>query len=204
LSIAARLRSCTVLVVILFTFAGMASPTAHADGDPASDVLLVQDVFLPFSSPVSRSLASILSSTVRRAHAARFPIKVALIESRIDLGADPELYGTPQRYASFLDIEISYNSQAKLLVVMPQGFGTSAAGPASALTGVHIDAAEKTDCLARAAIEAVVALADRAGHPIAAPALPSTASGGSPPWVLIAPVAIVLLVGCGVAIRRKS
>ena len=198
---------CTrmIVLVILLTLAGMAPRSARADGDPASDVLLVQNVFLPFTPPVSRSLASILDSTISSAHAAGFPIKVALIESRIDLGADPQLYGTPQRYASFLDVEISYNSRAKLLVVMPQGFGTAAAGPLSALTGIRIDAAQKTDGLARAAIEAVVALADRAGHRIAAPALPSTAaSGGSPPWVLIAPaIAAVLLIGGGVVARRK-
>ena len=62
---------------------------ARADGDPASDVLLTENVFLPFTPAVSTALARTLTTTVARAHAAGYPIKVALIESAMDLGADP-------------------------------------------------------------------------------------------------------------------
>lgn len=203
MSIAGRHRWCVacLLLSVMLGPALLRPPTARADGDPASDVLLTQDVFFPYSAPVSSSLAAALSATVRRAHAAGFPIKVALIQGPIDLGAVPRLFGTPQRYATFLDLEISYNSQAKLLVVMPQGFGTVGVGPSGSLSAIHVDAAHKSDGLARAAIEAVAALARREGHPVAAPALPGAESGGgaSPlPFVLVG-AGVIVLVGVGVA-----
>jgi hypothetical protein len=206
-SIAARHRWCLGWLLLSLTFgpALLRPVTARADGDPASDVLLTEDVFLPYSLPVSPSLASMLSATVRRAHAAGFPIKVALIQGPTDLGAVPGLFGTPQRYVKFLDLEISYNSQPKLLVVMPQGFGTAGVGPVGSLSAIHVDAAQKSDGLARAAIEAVAALARREGHPIAASALPSADGGGgtSPlPFVLVG-AGLIVLVGAGVATLLK-
>ena len=178
---------------------------ARADGDPASDVLLVNNVFLPYSSPVAPSLAALLTRTVRSAHAAGFPIKVALIGTPQDLGAVPRLFGTPQRYAQFLDLEISYNSQAKLLVVMPQGFGTVGVGPPGTLSALHVDAAQRADGLARAAIEAVAALARREGYSIPTPALPGADTGSeTTPWPFLAVGAgLIVLVGAGLADRRR-
>jgi hypothetical protein len=196
-----------VLLTLMPAPALLRPAAARADGDPASDVLLVDNVFLPYSSPVAPSLASLLTRTVRSAHAAGFPIKVALIGTPQDLGAVPRLFGTPQRYAQFLDLEISYNSQAKLLVVMPQGFGTVGVGPSRALDAIHVDPAQKSDGLARAAIEAVAALARQAGHPIPAPVLPDADGGGHTnpwPWVALAAGLILLVVAGMAAYRRRS
>jgi hypothetical protein len=171
--------------------------SARADGDPASDVLLTENVFYSFSTPVSRPLQADLDATVARAHAAGFPVKVALIESTLDLGAIPQLFGRPEQYAKFLDYEISYNSVARLLVVMPHGFGTFAAGPVSALATIHINPAMRTNGLARAAIFAIQRLAAIAGHKIAIPKLGAdqrTSPSSALPFLLLVPLTALVLV----------
>jgi hypothetical protein len=206
LTLAARHRWCVLCVLVsLMPASELLRPAiARADGDPASDVLLTENVYLPYSSPVAPSLASILATTVRHAHAAGFPIKVALIQSPQDLGAVPRLFGTPQRYAKFLDLEISYNSQAKLLVVMPQGFGTAGVGSSTSLSGIHVDGKQRSDGLARAAVEAVAALARGEGHPIPTPALPhADTGGGASPWpFVVVGAGLIVLVGAGVSTLR--
>jgi GNAT superfamily N-acetyltransferase len=202
---AVRLLATVVLALALVGSPLALPAAAGADGDPASDVLLTQNIFLPFSPAVSPTLAGTLTATVAHAHAAGYPIKVALIESTMDLGADPELFGPPERYARFLDLEITYNSAPPLLVVMPGGFGTASTVPASALSTIALDRSARSDGLARAAIAAIVTLARRAGHPISAPNLPAAASvGGGTRWPAIAAaVALALAVGGGAAALRR-
>ncbi len=184
----------------------LAPSVARADGDPASDYLLIQDTFLPFQFKVSPNVAAALQTTVARAKAAGYPLKVAIISAPTDLGAVPDLFGQPQRYADFLDREISFNKQALLLVVMPQGFGVSGTGPASVLAGRTIPAGTGSDRLARAAIPAVGALAAHAGHPISLPAIGAAAgsSGGTSALLTFgAPLALVLLVAGGAALFKS-
>ena len=97
--------------------------SATADGDPASDVLLGENVFYPYSPPVSTSLQGTLNAETAAAARAHFPIKVALIASPTDLGVVPDLFDQPQKYADFLDQEISFQTKQPLLVVMPSGYG---------------------------------------------------------------------------------
>jgi hypothetical protein len=73
--------------------------SARADGDPASDYLLVRDVFLPFQVTIEPSATEGLDREIRATKARGFPIKVALIAHPYDLGAVPQLYGEPQQYA---------------------------------------------------------------------------------------------------------
>ena len=204
-------RAGTVLAACALALIAALSATpsgARADGDPASDVLLTENVFLPYAPPVSPALAGALTATVARAHAAGFPIKVALIESAMDLGADPELFGTPQRYARFLDTEITYNDTPPLLVVMPQGAATAATVPTGILAAVHVDAAARSDGLARAAIAALITLARRAGHPIAAPALPQASAPSGGAHTVIMPIvggalAVIAAAAGALALRRR-
>ena len=57
---------------------------------------------------------------------------MALIASPTDLGAIPSLFAKPQRYANFLDVEISFfGGKQPLLVVMPNGYGVQGLGPAA-------------------------------------------------------------------------
>ncbi len=147
----------------------LASTRAHADGDPASDMLLGQNVFYPFSPAVSAGLQKSLNAEAAAAGRAHFPIKVALIESPADLGAIPSLFAKPQQYATFLDQEISFaNTKDLLLVVMPNGYGVAGLTPAvtSAAASLPKPAGRGSDGLAHAALLAIPKLAAAAGHPV--------------------------------------
>jgi hypothetical protein len=100
----------------------VAVPGARADGDPASDILYFQDVYLPYSG-VSKAAGNELTQTVSNARAGRYPIKVAVIATAIDLGSVPSLFGKPRQYAAFLGTEISSFYTGPLLIAMPAGFG---------------------------------------------------------------------------------
>ena len=144
--------------------------TALSDGDPASDVLLAQSVFYPYSPSVSAGLQNTLNAEAAQASRAHFPIKVALIDTPVDLGAIPTLFAKPQQYADFLDEEISFSgSKQRLLVVMPNGYGVQGLGPSATDTASTLvrPTGRTSDDLARAAIAAVPKLAAAAGHPIA-------------------------------------
>jgi hypothetical protein len=145
---------------------------AAADGDPASDVLLAQDVYYPYAPKVSRPLTTALNTLLKRVRAGGYPMKVALIETPADLGAYPNLFGDEQRYANLLLPEISFNAHPHLLVVMPSGFAGNNLGPKvdSALRGITIDQAAKSDGLAQAALAAVARIATANGHPTPVPA----------------------------------
>jgi len=184
---------------------------ARADGDPASDVLVTQNVYYPVTPPTSPALARVLDRLTAETKRAGYPLKVALIVSPDDLGAVPQIFGRPDRYAVFLGGEITFNNRQPLLVVMPAGFGSYQAGPEAAgvLAQTPRPSGPNGDALATAAIGAVVRLARASGHPVAAPALPGGAAagqsrrGGPPWWVFVAPL---LLVAGGVALltRRRE
>jgi len=200
-------RSLVVAAIALACLAGTA-PKARADADPASDTLLIQDVFFPYQPIVSSGLTSALNQVVAEAKAAGFPIKVALIASPNDLGGLPNFYGQPQRYAQFLDREISYNAPVRLLVVMQQGFGIAGVGQPGELNPLlPVNPNPGSDGLAKAAIAAVEKLASDAGHPLAPVKVPvsSGKSGGgtSPALTFGAPVVLVVIVAAGVAFMRR-
>jgi hypothetical protein len=105
---------------------------AGANGDPASDYLLVQDVFLPFNAKIDPKASANLSATIRAADKSGFKVKVALIGSRYDLGTAFSLYNKAQRYSEFLGLEISFVFRGHLIVAMPNGFGASVKGKSDA------------------------------------------------------------------------
>ena len=91
------MKRCAVLALSAALLLGFAGSTL-ADGDPASDVLLGKNVFLPYPPP-SRQGAAALEAQVAAVYAKRERIKVALIATRTDLGAIPSLFGEPAQYA---------------------------------------------------------------------------------------------------------
>ncbi len=110
----------------------VALPTAaRADGDPASDVLYTQDVFVPYPPPAPSAVRA-LRRSVAAAYARRYRIKVAVIATSSDLGAVPELFGKPSAYARFLGQEIAPIFVGPLLIVMPAGFGIYDGGRSTA------------------------------------------------------------------------
>jgi MYXO-CTERM domain-containing protein len=196
------------VVLLLLALAATNSWVASswADGDPASDVLPVKDVFFPYEPNVSPALEAATEKTVHAAGATGFQLKVAIIGTALELGLVQNLWGQPQAYAQFLDREISFNEPRKLLVVMPAGFGVVPASLAGALASMRVDTRHRSDGLTRSALLAVVALARSQGHPIATPSLSPSSSSSSPPAVLVfgLPVALLALAGLGVVRRSRS
>jgi hypothetical protein len=182
-----------------------ASP-ARADGDPASDVLLGENVFYPYSPPVPPGVQNRLDAQTVAAKRAGFPIKVALIASPVDLGVIPELFGHPQKYADFLDQEISFQTRQPLLVVMAAGYGVQ--GVDRAVQGAAIalpkPAGTTSTDLAQAAITAVAKLGAAARHPLKGAPAPSTgAAGGSSTGLLIALAAAAAAIAAALLFLRR-
>lgn len=191
----ARVAAGAVLALLVGL---LPSPRAFADADPASDVLLGQDVFYPYSPAVSSALQAALNGETTAARKARFPIKVALIATRVDLGALSTLFGNPKQYAAYLDQEISFGRKVPLLVVMPGGYGTAglpqtADRVIATLSKPH---GSSGNALAQAAITAVPKIATAATHPLAVGAARagSRSSGGATtvPLAILAAVCVTL------------
>jgi hypothetical protein len=199
---ALRLLARAVLAVSLAAAASAAAAApALADGDPASDVLLFQPAFFPYAAPSNGAKAQLLGA-VAAAKRAGYTIRVAVIQSRRDLGANPELYAKPRIYAKFLDAELrSARYFGALAVVMPQGFGVAPGGALThggkrfeprpigpllrAIAPLRAPRTTDPDTLTRAGVTAVERIAAAAGHrikgPIAKvePTSPGAGSSGS-------------------------
>ena len=172
------MSSRRTLALLAVAAALLVPAIAHADGDPASDYLVVQDVFFPFDVKVPAPEAGQLSTLVADAKKRGFQIRVALIASRYDLGTAFSLYNKPQRYAQFLSFELSFVYRGRLLVVMPNGFGFAVNGrpdrkATRALAGLRGPGKSATK-QAEAAVVAVRRLAAAEGH-----SLPASGRGGS-------------------------
>jgi MYXO-CTERM domain-containing protein len=179
---------------------------ALGDGDPASDVLLGENVFYPYTPPVSPAIQKRLDAVTVAAKRAGFPIKVALIASPVDLGVIPDLFGHPQKYADFLDQEISFQTRQPLLVVMAAGYGVQGVGRAvrDAASALHKPAGMTSTDLAQAAITAVAKLGAAAGHPVqGAPASSTEGSSGSSTGLVIALAAAAALIAAALVFLRR-
>lgn len=197
-----RIIAASILAMLL------AATMARADGDPASDTLLGERVFYPYSPPVSRDLQNRLNAETASASRAHFPIKVALIASPLDLGAIPNLFDQPQKYANFLEQEISFQGKPLLLVVMPDGYGVQGLTRASTIAAGSLTqpSGHEANDLARAAILAVPKLAAAAGHPIKALADEPRASAGdnrTPLIIVILALAAITTASTLIAIRQR-
>jgi cytochrome oxidase Cu insertion factor (SCO1/SenC/PrrC family) len=170
-----------LLAAMLAVFAlGALAPAARADGDPGSDVLVYQSLFVAADANISIPQQVELGNLLGSADKAGFPIRVAIISQPADLGAITALWQKPAAYASFLGTELSLAYAQRLLIVMPNGFGFSwhghSAGPAYQVLGRLRIGAGGTG-LAAAAETAVRVLAQASGVRLAAPAI--AASGGT-------------------------
>jgi hypothetical protein len=187
---------------------------AQADADPASDVLYVRELFLPYSEKVSPQVEARLLAAIRKAKAAGRPIRVALIASRDDLGGVPQLFGNPVYYARFLDAELQFVYTGRLLVVMPQGAALAKGGRLVADRSViAARPGPGADGLARTATQLVEAIATgkavsaaTKGTATAPPAVASSGSSGFPVGLVagIAIVAVLAVIGVsGVLLTRR-
>jgi hypothetical protein len=211
--VALRLASAALLLVALsaLLFVALAPPPAGADGDPASDVLLGENVFYPYTPPVTGALQKVLNAETQAAKRIGFPLKVALIGSAVDLGVVPDLFGHPQKYADFLDQEISFQRKQPLLVVMAAGYGAQGLGAQArtALASLPGPAGTRSDDLARAAILAVSRVARAEDHPIrdvaGAPGAATSSGSGSTLTLIVLATAAVLIAAAlaTVTVQRR-
>lgn len=191
------------------------APRALADGDPASDILVTQDVFLPWDGGISTASQEALMHTVAAANKAGFAIKVAVIASPTDLGTDTKFWQKPDEYGPFLGTELSDLWGGQLLVVMPNGFalygpGTGSHKLASAEGAVRPPTPGTGDHMAQAAIDAVQQLAEADRHSFDANAGAATvahATGGSSSnwgvWVALALGGLAILAAWGASLRAR-
>jgi hypothetical protein len=181
-----RARRCVAVSVALLALAsGWAAAPAQADGDPASDVLALQTLFLPQDAGVPLDQQGQLVALLAAARHDGYQLRVALIASATDLGSVTELWRQPQSYAQFLGQELSLVYRGPVLVGMPNGFGLYRPGrPLSAeqtaLAGVPAPAATAGG-LATAALETIRRLAAASGHVLEIPrtTAASAATSGS-------------------------
>ncbi len=202
--------TCTALLLL----AGAAlADAALADGDPASDVLATQTLFLPWDGDMPTPQQARLEGVLASGRQHGFPIRVAVIASPSDLGSVSALWRQPQEYASFLDQELSLVYKGPLLVVMPNGFGLDGfKSPSAKLSSALADMdtpANGTE-LAQVTIAAIARLAAASGHP-----LPSTsvsmrstpsASGGSTAmtnWIVFALGSLAILATWTASFRAQ-
>jgi hypothetical protein len=198
-------RRVLVVSLLVLTVGCVHAGVAAADADPASDVLLVQNAFLPYQPTTPPALAKALNQALTEIHATGLQLKVAIIGSPVDLGGIPQLFGQVSRYAAFLETEISYRGPQPLLVVMPDGLSLQAAGSSRALTGLAVDANQHSAGLARTAVLAVERIAAARGHPILAPALAASAGGSSTGLLVVVAAAVLVLAAAGYVVwRRRS
>jgi hypothetical protein len=184
---------------------------ALADGDPASDYLISQQIFLPFDAKVSTKAAGEITALLNDSKEKGFPLKVAVISSRYDLGAVPSLFGKPQSYASFLGQEDYYFFKDELLVVMPNGYGLykHAGLPAAdkaAIKALPAPGTAEGDPLVAAAIRAVRALAARHGVTLSAPSTGAETSRTGDRIKIAAGVLalLALAIGARLVLRRRG
>lgn len=169
---APRLRTLTALIAAIAILAATCAcwpAAARADGDPASDVLVSQSVFLPQDAGLTVDQQSTLGALLGAARRSGYALRVAVIASATDLGSITELWRQPENYASFLGQELSLVYRGTLLVVMPTGYGLYGPGAAStaqrqALATLHPSGS--VPGLGATTISAVHALAAAAGHPL--------------------------------------
>ena len=203
-------RASLLLPALVVAAAALAAPPARADGDPASDYLWSQSIYVPVGT--SSTARAQLQAVVDAARTAKLPVKVAVIGSAYDLGSLTPLWRRPQSYARFLGAELSNRFHGLLLVAMPNGFGVYRAG-GRVTPEVHalrsLTPTAGTSGLLASAAAAVRSIAAVDGHPIpASPKAPAAAARTPSGIGLRAVVAGVagLLVAIGLAgaiVRRR-
>jgi hypothetical protein len=184
-----------------------ASSVARANGDPASDYLLAQSVFLPFTAKIDNNEVQRLNALLREAQKSGYRIRVALILNPSDLGTAFSLYRKPQKYAAFLGLELSFVYRDRLLVVMPNGYGYAlnadpdpkASAVLKKLPPPGRDATKEVE----AAIAAVQKLAAAQGRQLAAPKSGGSASRDRLTIAAAVTAGIALLAGF-VLYRRRG
>lgn len=205
MSVPAFVAAIAAAVALLL---GAVAPTARADGDPASDVLASQSVFLPQDAGVAATEQVRLAALVWEAARAGFPLRVAIVASQTDLGSVTELWNQPGSYARFLGEELGLVYHGPLLVVMPAGYGlvnVTRAGATPDTLGLP-GAPAPGRSLGPAALTAVSRIAAAHGHTLAVPQIAvanHTSASSLTPWLVFAAGLVVVLAAWGASLRAQ-
>ncbi len=204
------------LVLALLAIA-VAAPAARADGDPASDFLLTQQVFYPYYSGHQPPSLKALQETVADANKRGYKIRVAVITSPYDLGSVSALWHRPQAYARFLASELAFVYRGRLLIVSPNGYGYNNGTTYENKTYVvqpspkdlalvrTVPIGKGVDGLLTTADKAVRALAAKNGVRLPAVAASSSGSSSSSDTIVIAVAAVVgVVLVVGIELARRS
>jgi hypothetical protein len=199
-----------VVAVSALVALSIGTSVARADADPASDWLIQQDAFYPYTTTVSTAQKQALNAALASGRKAGVPIKVAIIAGPNDLGAVSVLFRRPPpQYAKFLGTELSYVNKARVLVVMPTGYGLwwhkpLPARELAALRALPLPASADGDTMAAAANTAVRRLLALHGVQVAPP--PAVQSSTNSDRLKIASGALALValgLGASVLVRRR-
>ena len=194
-----------VVLALAAALGGTAGGTARADGDPASDVLLSDNVFLSYQSPYGSPEGRALEALAKQAKDKGFPMRVAVITQLADMGSVGGLYGKAQRYADFLASEITFVYRGTLVVAMngrPGGFGVHGPGatPAArrALARMKLPGSSPTAAeLASVAAVAMQRVAAASGHQLSAPSDTATTTKTSTHLLRLFLIAALALAALG-------
>ena len=185
----------------------MLAGSARADGDPASDVLASEALFLPQDAGVPSDRQAQLGALLRAAQGSGYQIRVALIASPADLGSVTELWHQPQNYARFLGQELSLVYRGPLLVVMPNGYGLyRLSGPRAREPSPLAGASPPGADLGAAALTAIQRLAAANGHTL--PLAHTTAATHPGPantisWLVFAIGGAFIALAWGASLRAR-
>jgi hypothetical protein len=188
-----------------------AAPAARADGDPASDFLVVQDMFYGSELDLKSKPAAQLPALLEQSRAKGYEIRVAVLTRAADLGSATPFWGKPKGYATFLGQELSNVYKERTLVVMPDGYGIFHAGHSTLREQKLLDRLPPPRELLPASLETVQRLAAASGVKLAIPDVPAgnivqpafqhatatatatstppSRGGGSSAWLFLVPVA---------------
>lgn len=119
-----RTSAWLIALTTALLLAVLVPAAAYGHPDPAGEFLTSQRVFVSYDAHVPSDVAARLNAAVASAIRQGFDIRVALIWRRSDLGKVPKFWRRPGAYAAFVYGEnVSYFKGARLLVLMPNGFG---------------------------------------------------------------------------------
>jgi hypothetical protein len=211
-------RRLSILAAVLLLALAVVS-AARADGDPASDFLYLGTLYPSFVNPPSQGPGGDLRGLLAASKARGYPIKVALIETKQDLGQYPQLFNEPQRYADLLASELTIYKKlrAPVIVVTPNGLAAAGnerhggalaevthARAAALLRGLDAPHGSNGDDFAKVAIAAVRQVARAGGHPLpdkvapvadsSAPLTGAAKKKGVSAWVLAGAVAALFFL----------
>jgi hypothetical protein len=176
-----RLHVLAVTMALIVLALAAFPATGAADGDPASDVLATQSVYLPQDTGATATQQAELGAIESVAQKSGYQIRVAMIAAPSDLGSVGALWRQPQSYAEFLGQELSLVYRGTLLVVMPNGFGLYEGGRPtgagrSALAAVPAPGSAR---LVDPTLSAIQRLAAASGHPLMLTGVSAPAAAGS-------------------------